>query len=887
MTVSHEESDTRRKRQDTILLSEDRLLPEMYRGVKKGDEDVWYLDNEIGNEVHMERDTMKVIDRSGKLLMLVKRTQNRLYKITLKTFKQLLGEKKLAVDVPLLPQPNKLCEVCVIAKHARSPFPCQANFRADKPLELIHADICGPISPCTLAGNKYFHLIVDDFTRWMRVFILAAKNDAFRAFKKFKLLTKTKTECKIKTLQTDRGGEFLSTEFTQFCENEGIERHLTTPYTPQQNGVAERRNRTVMAMARSLVKGTHMRARFWGEAVRHAVYLFNRLPTKALGECTPFEAWMGRKSHLTHLRVFGCIAYVKNTTPHLKKLDDKSSPMVYLGVEEGCKAHHLFDPRHGANNEEKVREFMVMDAFGTDDVIVAADIEAATEDVTTLAVAVARASSPSTPSSNTNTTSSASITNSPESYEGLVRFRSIADIYANTEEVVGINEEEGEVMMVISEEPTYYQEAATEACWYEVMEKELKSIEMNNTWNLTELPLCHKPIGLKWVFKLKKDLDGKVVKHKARLVAKDYVQRQDIDFEEVFAPVARLDTIRVILVLAANQSWEKQKTVTLSSCETEFMAATTAACHALWLRSLASELTGVEPKPVTLFVDNKSAITLMKNPFLRKCNDCNTRFDILADSTHIKSTNEDDRLLHDSKEVELIDLQMKIPNKTFEGFLLNQKEMAEELKQMGLQMLRSRTSTDQFAKDVIEEDVTPEDRLTSLHDDLLISNLSFLPIKQRVALSVVCARFRRRLLPSVPRLDAFRLDVNIHKDLTFPGALIRQCHLVFHDVADLAEPLEQLLADGLDEADVQDLTLEISGKGWLYLSGRENCSFLDIKSLRSLFLNRIFIVSRYSDRRPLLPLGCAFLTFLKMKFSALSSRHCISSVAMCSSTGTA
>ncbi|KAG6492381.1 hypothetical protein ZIOFF_047344 [Zingiber officinale] len=198
---------------------------------------------------------------------------------------------------------------------------------------------------------------------------------------------------------------------------------------------------------------------------------------------------MGRKPHLTHLRVFGCVAYVKKTVPHLKKLDDRSSLMVYLGVEEGCKAHRLFDPRHGklqlsrdvmfrenyewtwnagANNEEKIPEFMVMDAFGTDEIIVAADIEVAVEDVTTLAVAVVPmtgASSPSTPSSNTHTTSSPSITNSPKSYEGPVRFRFIANIHTNIEEVVGIDEEEGEVMIVISEEPTCYQEAATEACW--------------------------------------------------------------------------------------------------------------------------------------------------------------------------------------------------------------------------------------------------------------------------------------------------------------------------------------------------------------------------------------------------------------------------------------
>ncbi|KAG6517438.1 hypothetical protein ZIOFF_020830 [Zingiber officinale] len=294
-------------------------------------------------------------------------------------------------------------------------------------------------------------------------------------------------------------------EFTQFCENEGIERHLMAPYTPQQNGVVERQNRTVMAMVRSLLKGTHMLTRFWGEVVSYAVYLLNRLPTKPLGEHTLFEAWMGRKSHLAHLRVFGCVAYVKNTASHLKKLDDKSSPMVYLGVEEGYKAHRLFDPRHGklqvsrdvmfqenydwawnagANNEEKVQEFMVVDAFDTDKVIVTADIEVGADNVTTPAIGVVPmtgASSPSTPSSNTHAASSPSITNSPKSYEGPVHFRFIADIYTNTEEVVGIDEEEGEVMMVISKESTCYQEAANEACWYEAMEKELKSFEMNNT----------------------------------------------------------------------------------------------------------------------------------------------------------------------------------------------------------------------------------------------------------------------------------------------------------------------------------------------------------------------------------------------------------------------
>ena len=117
--------------------------------------------------------------------------------------------------------------------------------------------------------------------------------------------------------------------------------------TPQQNGMVERRNWTVMVMAESLLKSLIVPGRFWGEAVRHAVYLLNRLSTKALDERTPFEAWNGRKPHLAHLRLFGCIAHAKVTTPLSKKLDDRSQSMVYLGVEDGCKVHRLFDPRHG------------------------------------------------------------------------------------------------------------------------------------------------------------------------------------------------------------------------------------------------------------------------------------------------------------------------------------------------------------------------------------------------------------------------------------------------------------------------------------------------------------------------------------------------------------
>jgi transposase InsO family protein len=162
-------------------------------------------------------------------------------------------------------------------------------------------------------GNKYFLLIVDDCTRWMNVTVLKTKDQTSSAFAKFKAETENNLGYKIKTVRSDRGGEFLAAVFREMCEHTGIKRQLTAPYSPQQNGVAERRNRTVTEMSRSLLKSMNVPGRLWGEAVRHSVHLLNRLPTKAMGSRTPFEAWSGRKPQLGHLRVFGCTAHVQPT----------------------------------------------------------------------------------------------------------------------------------------------------------------------------------------------------------------------------------------------------------------------------------------------------------------------------------------------------------------------------------------------------------------------------------------------------------------------------------------------------------------------------------------------------------------------------------------------
>ena len=142
--------------------------------------------------------------------------------------------------------------------------------------------------------------------------------------------------------------------------------------------------------------------------------------------------------------------------------------------------------------------------------------------------------------------------------DGPVRFRSLNEVYEDSVEVDLASDTEVEInaLLATMEEPTCYQEAAGDVDWMAAMDSEMQSIIKNKTWDLVKLPAGHKPIGLKWVYKLKRNADGDVVKHKARLVAKGYVQKKGIDYEEVFAPVARLDTVKLILAMAANWGWE-------------------------------------------------------------------------------------------------------------------------------------------------------------------------------------------------------------------------------------------------------------------------------------------------------------------------------------------
>ena len=169
--------------------------------------------------------------------------------------------------------------------------------------------MCGPITPESFSGKRYFISFVDDFSRKTWVYFLKEKSEVFKVFKKFRVMVEKETNKHIKAVRSDRGGEFTSTEFMKYCDEHGIRRFLTASYSPQQNGVAERKNRTILDMVRSMMKSKNMPKEFWAEAVQCAIYIQNRCPHARLNGKTPQEVWSGQKPSVSHLKVFGSVAY--------------------------------------------------------------------------------------------------------------------------------------------------------------------------------------------------------------------------------------------------------------------------------------------------------------------------------------------------------------------------------------------------------------------------------------------------------------------------------------------------------------------------------------------------------------------------------------------------
>lgn len=371
-------------------------------------------------------------------------------------------------------------------------------------------------------------------------------------FKKFKAFVENQSGLTIKAMRSDRGGEFTSNEFKEYCETNGLHRPLTLPYSPQQNGVAERKNRTILNMARSMLKSKKMPKEFWAEAVDCAVYLLNRSPTRSVRDKTPIEAWNGRKPGISHLRVFGSVAYAHVPDQKRTKLDDKSEKLIFVGYDSSSKGYKLYNPqtrkvissRDVVFDEEATWDWNVPPEENYNFLPYPYGDTSRSEEHLEIA-------EPSTPPSSPTRGGQETPSSEGESSRLQHRTRSTDELYEVTQPL-----EDFTLFCLLADcEPISYEDAAQSEKWRRAMDEEIRAIKKNDTWELATLPKGHKAIGVKWVYKAKKNSKGEVERYKARLVAKGYSQRAGIDYDEVFAPVARLETIRLMISLAAQNKW--------------------------------------------------------------------------------------------------------------------------------------------------------------------------------------------------------------------------------------------------------------------------------------------------------------------------------------------
>jgi transposase InsO family protein len=225
---------------------------------------------------------------------------------------------------------NSKCYVCVELKQTRKPHKT-VEARNLAPLELVHSDLSEMNGLLTKGGKRYFMTLIDDSTRFCYIYLLKSKYEALHYFKIYKAEVENQLEKKIKHLRSDRGGEYFSNTFDTFCEEHGIVHERTPPYSPQSNGIAERKNRTLTDLVNVMLETAGLSKEWWGEAILTACHVLNRVPMKNK-EVTPFEEWKKKRITLSYLRTWGCLAKVSVPITKKRKLGPKWWTVSFRGM---------------------------------------------------------------------------------------------------------------------------------------------------------------------------------------------------------------------------------------------------------------------------------------------------------------------------------------------------------------------------------------------------------------------------------------------------------------------------------------------------------------------------------------------------------------------------
>ncbi|XP_047257055.1 uncharacterized protein LOC107850820 isoform X4 [Capsicum annuum] len=443
----------------------------------------------------------------------------------------------------------------------------------------------------------------------------------------------------------------MSYEFKIFLLEKRIVSQCSCPYTPQQNGVAERKNHHLLDVTRTLLIESSVPSKYWVEALSTAVYSINRLPSKVLNLESPYFRLYHKNPSYDKFHTFGCICFVHLPSSQHNKLSAQSTKYVYMGYSTSQKGFLCYDPCSNKFHVSRNVVFFENQYFFStyvesspasllfptfEDLLSSSkrfkpgfvyerrrptlpppDIDSPPETATQL-----ESENSSRPAPLEPTRRSTRVSRPPNWYG-----------FSSTLSTISV--------------PTCYSQSSKHECWQKAMEEELLALKENDTWDIVSCPSNVHPIGCKWVYSIKFHSDGTLDRYKARLVVLGNKQEYGVNYEGTFAPVAKITTVRTIIAIAASQNWtihqmdvknaflhgdlkeylyetstresliswksKKQDCVSKSSTEAEYRAMSTACSEIMWLRGLLAEIGFPQSNPTPLHADNTSVVQIAIN----------------------------------------------------------------------------------------------------------------------------------------------------------------------------------------------------------------------------------------------------------------------------------
>ncbi|KAK2445248.1 putative mitochondrial protein [Trifolium repens] len=448
---------------------------------------------------------------------------------------------------------GKVCGECQIGKQVRMSHPMLEHQTTSKVLELLHMDLMGPMQVESLGGKRYVLVVVDDFSRYTWVNFIREKSDAFDVFKELCIQIQREKGSNVVRIRSDHGREFENSKFDDFCAAEGIKHEYSSPITPQQNGIVERKNRTIQESARVMLHAKNVPYHFWAEAMNTACYVHNRVTLRKGTTSTLYELWKDRKPTVKHFHIFGSECFILADREPRRKLDPKSEKGFFLGYSTNSRAYRVYNTKTQVVMESVkvvVKDSSDKENEGVDQGT-PVSVNAEPDDKASTPASLNEADERTIEEDNDESARPKATSKGPS--VRVQKNHPLDLVIGNPEQGITTrrtNDVVANSCFVSLFEPKNVKEALTDEAWIEAMQEELNQFERSEVWDLVPRPEDVNIIGTKWVYKNKSDENGTVTRNKARLVAQGYTQIEGLDFDETFAPVARLESIRLLLGVA-------------------------------------------------------------------------------------------------------------------------------------------------------------------------------------------------------------------------------------------------------------------------------------------------------------------------------------------------